>query len=104
MVQVDFDMQLTLAASLLDLSGKVEVTAASVVVTLDKRAHSPYLAASGLADQPTSMPWLGAKKLIIQFARVVTEPLNAPIALVNYYSWKSRLAGDLRNQHTGHIR
>ena len=92
-MKVDFDMQLTLAASslyrmmaqrigreysrsqaktvfhnLLDLSGKVEVTAASVVVTLDKRAHNPYLVASGLADQPTSMPWFGGKKLIIQFA------------------------------------
>src|ERR1017187_2326763 len=92
-MKVDFDMQLTLAASslyrmmaqriareyshsqaktvfrnLLDLSGKVEVTATSVVVTLDKRAHNPYLVASGLADQPTGMPWFGDKKLIIQFA------------------------------------
>jgi hypothetical protein len=92
-MKVDFDMQLTLVASslyrmmaqrigreyshsqaktvfrnLLDLSGKVEVMAASVVVTLDKRAHNPYLVASGLADQPTPMPWFGDKKLIIQFA------------------------------------
>jgi hypothetical protein len=92
-MKVDFDMQLTLAASslyrmmaqrigreyshsqaktvfrnLLDLSGKVEVTATSVLVTLDKRAHNPYLVASGLADQPTPMPWFGDKKLIIQFA------------------------------------
>jgi len=92
-MKVDFDMQLTLAASslyrmmaqrigreyrhsqaktlfrnLLDLSGTVEVTATSVVVTLDKRAHNPYLVASGLADQPTPMPWFGDKKLIIQFA------------------------------------
>ena len=92
-MKVDFDMQLTLAASslyrmmaqrigreyshsqaktvfrnLLDLSGKVEVKATSVVVTLDKRAHNPYLVASGLADQPTPMPWFGDKKLIIQFA------------------------------------
>jgi len=92
-MKVDFDMQLTLAASslyrmmaqrigreyihsqaktvfrnLLDLSGNVEVTATSVVVTLDKRAHNPYLVASGLADQSTPMPWFGDKKLIIQFA------------------------------------
>jgi hypothetical protein len=46
----------------------VEVTATSVVVALDKRAHNPYLVASGLADQPTPMPWFGNKKLIIQFA------------------------------------
>jgi hypothetical protein len=92
-MKVDFDMQLTLVASslyrmmaqrigreyshsqaktvfrnLLDLSGKVEVTTTSVVVTLDKRAHNPYLVASGLADQSTPMPWFGGKKLIIQFA------------------------------------
>jgi hypothetical protein len=46
----------------------VEVTATSVVVMLDKRAHNPYLIASGLADQTTPMPWFGDKKLIIQFA------------------------------------
>jgi hypothetical protein len=92
-MKVDFDMQLTLAASsvyrmmaqrigreyshcqaktvfrnLLDLSSKMEVSATSVVVTLDKRAHNPYLVASGLADQPTTMSWFGGKKLIIQFA------------------------------------
>jgi hypothetical protein len=92
-MKVDFDMQLTLMASslyrimaqrigreyshsqaktvfrnLLDLSGKVEVTATSVVVTLDKRAHNPYLVASGLTNQSTPMPWFGNKKLTIQFA------------------------------------
>ena len=92
-MKVDFDGQLTLAASslyrilaqahrhrvqpaqaktfflnLLDLSGKVEVSATFVVVTLDKNAHNPYLVASGLADHPTLMPWLGDKKLMIQFA------------------------------------
>jgi hypothetical protein len=92
-MKVDFDMQLTLMASslyrmmtqrigreyshsqaktvfrnLLDLSGKVEITATSVVVTLDKRAHNPYLVASGLTEQPTPMPWFGNKKLILQFA------------------------------------
>lgn len=92
-MKVDFDMQLTLMASslyrmmaqrigreyrhsqaktvfrnLLDLSGKVEITATSVVVTLDKRAHNPYLVASGLTDRPTPMPWFGNKKLILQFA------------------------------------
>jgi len=92
-MKVDFDMQLTLVASslyrmmaqcigreyrhsqaktvfrnLLDLSGKVDVNTSSVVVTLDKRAHNPYLVASGLTDSPTAMPWFGGKKLIIQFA------------------------------------
>ncbi len=58
----------TVFRNLLDLSGKVDVSATSVVVTLDKRAHNPYLVASGLADQTTTMPWFGDKKLIIQFA------------------------------------
>ena len=92
-MKVDFDLQLTLTATslyrmmaqrigreyshsqaktvfrnLLDLSGKVEITATSVVVTLDKRAHNPYLVASGLSEKPTRMPWFGNKTLIIQFA------------------------------------
>jgi hypothetical protein len=92
-MQVDFDMQLTLVASslyrmmaqridreyshsqaktvfrtLLNLSGKVEVAASSVLVTLDKRAHNPYLVASGLTNHPTPMPCFGGKKLTIQFA------------------------------------
>jgi hypothetical protein len=92
-LKVDFDLQLTLMASslyrlmarrigreyeraqpktifrnLLDLSGKVEIQAEDVVVTLDKRAHNPFLVASGLADKPAPMPWFGNKKLLIRFA------------------------------------
>jgi hypothetical protein len=39
-----------------------------VIVTIDKRAHNPYLVASGLADRPTKMPWFGNKQLLIRFA------------------------------------
>jgi hypothetical protein len=92
-LKVDFDLQLTLAASslyrlfarhlpenyhhatakmlfdsLLDVGGKIEIEDHHVIVTLDKRAHNPYLVDSGLADQPTPMPWLEGKQLIIQFA------------------------------------
>lgn len=92
-LKVDFDLQLTLAASslyrlfarhlpenyhhatakmlfdsLLDVTGKVQIEDRQVIVTLDKRAHNPYLVDSGLADQPTPMPWLAGKELIIQFA------------------------------------
>lgn len=92
-MKVDFDMQLTLMAgslyrlmaqrigreyrhaqakrifrNLLDLSGKVEIGPKSVIVTLDKRAHNPYLVASGLTNRPTPMPWFGNKSLSIQFA------------------------------------
>jgi hypothetical protein len=92
-LKVDFDLQLTLAASslyrlfarhlpenyhnatakmlfdsLLDVGGKVQIKEHQVILTLDKRAHNPYLVDSGLADQPTLMPWLGGKELVIQFA------------------------------------
>jgi hypothetical protein len=92
-LKVDFELQLTLMAgslyrlmaqrigreyersqpkkifhNLLDLSARVDIETNRVVVTLDKRAHNPYLVASGLADKPTPMPWLGNKQLVIQFA------------------------------------
>jgi hypothetical protein len=91
-LKVDFDLQLTLMASslyrmmarqigreyeraqpkkifrnLLDLSARVDIETLRIVVTLDKRAHNPYLVASGLADKPTPMPWLN-RDLRIQFA------------------------------------
>ena len=92
-LKVDFDLQLTLMASslyrlfarylpenyhnatakvlfdsFLDVGGKIQIEDRRVIVTLDKRAHNPYLVDSGLADQPTPMRWLGGKELVIQFA------------------------------------
>ncbi len=92
-LKVDFDLQLTLMAGtlyrlmarrigkeyeraqpktifgdLLDLSARVQVETSRVVVTIDKRAHNPYLVASGMADKPVSMPWFGNKQLLIRFA------------------------------------
>jgi hypothetical protein len=92
-LKVDFDLQITLMAAalyrlmagkigreyeraqakkifrnLLDVSATVVVTDAAVVVKLDKRAHNPYLVASGLAEKPTAMPWFGDKKLVIEFS------------------------------------
>jgi hypothetical protein len=58
----------TIFRNLLDLSAKVEIEAARVIVTMDKRAHNPYLVASGLADKPATMPWFGNKQLLIRFA------------------------------------
>ena len=82
-MKVDFDLQITLMASalyrllanrigqeyqqatakkifrnLLDVSATVEVLEHEVVVTLDKRAHNPYLVASGLADNRPPCPGL----------------------------------------------
>ena len=92
-LKVDFDLQLTLMASslyrmmaerigreyeraqpktifrnLLDLSATVTIEAQHIVVILDKRAHDPYLVASGLLDKPTRVPWLNNKQLLIRVA------------------------------------
>ena len=92
-LKVDFDLQITLMASalyrlmaervgreyakaqaktlfrqLLDVGASVEVGKARVSVTLDRRAHNPYLVASRLADHPTPMPWFGDKQLYIRFS------------------------------------
>lgn len=92
-LNVDFDLQLTLMASglyrlmadkigkeykrsqakkifrnLLDVSAQVTVEEKKVTVTLDKRAHNPYLVASGLTKTTTPMPWFGDKNLVIDFA------------------------------------
>jgi len=91
-LKIDFDLQITLMAAslyrlmagrigreyeraqakkifrnLLDVSANVVINNDQVIVTFDKRAHNPYLVASGLEDIPTSMPWYGNKQLIIRF-------------------------------------
>src|SRR3954454_14116732 len=92
-LKVDFDLQITIMASSLYrlmadrigrkyakaqaktidrslpyVSATVRIGDADVTVTVDKRAHNPYLVASGLADHPTPMPWFGNKPLRIKFA------------------------------------
>jgi hypothetical protein len=54
--------------SLLDLAGQIQIEGSQIIVTLDKRARNPYLVDSGLADQPTAMPCLEGKELVIKFA------------------------------------
>jgi hypothetical protein len=92
-LKIDFDLQITLMATslyrlmaekigreyersqakkifrnMLDVSATVVVIEDEVIVTIDKRAHNPYLVASGLADVSTPMPWYGNKRLVIRFA------------------------------------
>jgi hypothetical protein len=92
-LKVDFDSQITIMASslyrlmadrigreyaeaqaktiyrnLLDVPATVRIADAEVIVTADERAHNPYLVASGLADHPTPMPWLGNRLLKIRFS------------------------------------
>lgn len=91
-LKVDFDLQMTIMAgslyrlmadrigreydraqaktlfrNLLDVSATVQIGGEEVIVTLDKRAHNPYLVASGLADHPTLMPWFYNKMMKIRF-------------------------------------
>ena len=90
-LNVDFDLQVTLMASslhrllaerlpdtyrraqaktvfrhLLDVGGKVDVEERNVIVTLDKRAHNPIVAETGLVDRPTPMSWFGGKNLVVR--------------------------------------
>jgi hypothetical protein len=92
-LKVDFDLQLTLMGSslyrlmaqklaqpyqrataktiynsLLNVGGLVEIQKKSITVTLDKRAHNPFLVDSGLADGRVPVPWLGGRALEIRFA------------------------------------
>ena len=92
-LKIDFDLQITLMASslyrllaarigreygkaqaktifskLLEVSATVQINEDEVIVSLDKRAHNPYLVASRLTDQPVPMPWLGNRRLLIRFA------------------------------------
>lgn len=92
-LKVDFDLQLTLMASslyrmlankigreyaraqpktlfrnLLDLGGVVTIDEHRITVRLDKRAHDPYLVASGILDKPARVPWLADRQLLIQIA------------------------------------
>lgn len=90
-LKIDFDLQLTLMGStlyrllaerlpenyrraraktifshLLDVGGKVEVGERNVEIILDRRAHNPILAETGLIGRPTPMPWFGDRSLILR--------------------------------------
>lgn len=92
-LKVDFDLQITLMASalyrlladkiggiyrhaqakklfhnLLNVSATVTIQPEHVLVTLDKRAHNPFLLQARLGDEPTPMPWFGDKPLRIAYS------------------------------------
>jgi hypothetical protein len=91
-MKVDCDLQLTLMASSLyrllaaqigngyataksrhifrhfvDAVGHVHITEEDVVVRFQKRAHNPLLLKAGFADQNPPLPWLGGRRLQLQF-------------------------------------
>jgi hypothetical protein len=86
-LKVDFDMSLLVIASglyrllarrmrgysdsqarnifrdLIDMPADVGITESEVLVQFHRRAHLPIIMASGLLDQPVSVPWWGGRSL-----------------------------------------
>jgi hypothetical protein len=48
---------------LLDLPAQVEITEQEVRIEFHRRAHLPIVLASGLCDQPLSVPWWPQRRL-----------------------------------------
>lgn len=91
-MKVDCDLQLTLMGSTLyrllgskvgkgyevarashifrdfvDATAHVSLTHKDIVVRFQKRAHNPLLLAAGFDSTPVSVPWLGGKRVRLQF-------------------------------------
>jgi len=87
-MKVNFDLQLTLMASSLyrlfsqkigngyehaksrhifrdfiDATAKINITENEIIVHFQKRAHNPFLIASGFDQTDIPIPWLGRKNL-----------------------------------------
>jgi len=92
-LKVDFDLQITLIAGSLyrlmserigreyskstaktlfrkifDLAGKVTITEEEIIVQFARKAHNPFLIASGFAEETVLVPWLENKQLIFNFS------------------------------------
>ncbi len=50
-----------------DAAAKVKITASEIVVRYQKRAHNPLLVAAGFDRTDTVIPWLGGKRLQLDF-------------------------------------
>lgn len=51
----------------IDAVGHVTITRREVVVRFQKRAHNPLLLAAGFAERTPQIPWLGGRRLSLQF-------------------------------------
>ena len=51
----------------MDAAAKVKITASEIVVRYQKRAHNPLLVAAGFDRTDTVIPWLGGKRLQLDF-------------------------------------
>jgi hypothetical protein len=52
---------------LVDATAHVSLTDKDIVVRFQKRAHNPLLLAAGFDQTPVTVPWLGGKRLRLQF-------------------------------------
>jgi hypothetical protein len=50
-----------------DATAHVSLTPKDIVVRFQKRAHNPLLLAAGFDETPVSVPWLGGKRVRLQF-------------------------------------
>jgi hypothetical protein len=50
-----------------DATAQVSLTEKEILVRFQKRAHNPLLLAAGFYRTPVSVPWLGGKRLRLQF-------------------------------------
>lgn len=51
----------------IEASARIEITETTVRVRFQKRAHNPLLLAAGFGDTNCPIPWLGGKRLHLQF-------------------------------------
>jgi hypothetical protein len=51
----------------IDATAEITISAKEVLVKFQKRAHNPFLLASGFGDLKTPVPWWGDKNLRFQF-------------------------------------
>ena len=51
----------------IDATAQVSLTEKEILVRFQKRAHNPLLLAAGFYRAPVSVPWLGGKRLRLQF-------------------------------------
>jgi hypothetical protein len=51
----------------IEASAQIEITEQTLRVRFQKRAHNPLLLAAGFAETNCPIPWLGGKRLHLQF-------------------------------------
>ena len=50
-----------------ETGGHLTVRGGRILVSLDRRSHNPIIAQAGLDRDPRSIPWLGGKRLCLDY-------------------------------------